>query len=238
MHNRMTRIDTTEEIVGSLQREVSSLKKQVETERRHRFRKLYFKLGAVALAIAVVFIGGGYALARTGVHTFRLFRWVPYEQPAPLRFVEPRAVDAAKLLSSVRPLQKRDVSIALSEEELTGVLRQALIVDAERPYFSQIQMVVTPDEVEVFGELVRPMRGYVTVGMVPRAHDGEISLQVHRLRFGQLPLPSGAANGIIQITAEKTLNTLFHQLGRLGTLSSVELRDRSMTVRIIPAHDE
>lgn len=234
----MTRIEQSDDTVASLQREVSSLKQQVQ-KGKGRMRRLAVRL--VSFFVLVLLVGGVgmYLSARAGFAAPTFMRNRLYTTPMPSYPVAPATGTALseKITQTGRAYAARgakgDLSLTLTEGELTALAYQGInLSKSER--VAEAQVAILDSELEVFMRLSRPRDIYITAGIVPRAEGGRVHIDVTRLRIGQLAIPPSWGTGVVRLLVEAPIRHVLDLFDEFGTIRQIDVRDGTTSIHISP----
>lgn len=164
--------------------------------KKGRFKR---NCGVLIFVLFVSFLITATAVAaKTGIFQIPVFSSIFYRLPQPSRQIEIKdhAFIAGKNLNySVNPETKK-ITLELTEEDLTFLLRQALTKN--NPYFApNLQAAVLNNEVEFYGLLLKPFAANLTLKLKPSFSAGQLDFTITKVKIGDLSLPAGTATALV-----------------------------------------
>jgi hypothetical protein len=117
--------------------------------------------------------------------------------------------------------QKVAVSLKFTEREMTAFLK-SLESSGESPLRNS-QVVVTPDEIEVFGELYTPNKTYLTVSFRPEIWENELTISLKKFKIGSLSLPVSWGNFLANKFLESQMKSSEEAIRKIGKLEKISL---------------
>jgi len=138
-------------------------------------------------------------LARTGIAEIPFFSAIFYQTPKPTRVIEieDSGEMAQKSPNITLNLEKGLVNFELTEQDLTFILRQSLTGQKDSYFAQNLQLVITNQQIELFGLLLRPVSANLTLNIKPFLTAGKLSYAVVGAKIGDLSVPAGLANWVL-----------------------------------------
>jgi len=125
----------------------------------------------------------------------------------------------------------KKVEFILTEKELTALIQQEMEGVKDSPIEKDVQFVITSQEIEVFGKLLKPVKGAITVGLKPQVKEGKIEMRLTKLRLGGLPAPVFVGNFLIDEFLTDKIRELNEELTEEAQITEVLLEDGRMIIR-------
>ncbi|MBI5621949.1 hypothetical protein HY933_03750 [Candidatus Falkowbacteria bacterium] len=215
------------ELRSAIKEEARKLRPQKQIIRKRPLFGCFNCLVLALIVMAFLLAGVLSAVAKSGVLTVPLFSDWLYTEPQPLHPVAATNTDLDALQRDVlRTLaQTQSTTVVFYETELTALLQQALTAAEQSQVPLTItdgQIAIASDRAEVWLRVSRPVAGVLTMAFVPRIQNQQLFLEVKELKLGQLSLPRGWGQILVNATINKTL-------GRALTDAPVVLRDARLT---------
>lgn len=214
-----------------------------EIKQRKRNKTLACSLIIVVLIILISSLIAA-ALAKSGLVEVPLFskifsnRAVPQKvvtlTPEELKNFETDITE--KLKTQVKPQikpgateQQVDVTLEFTEKELTAIAK-SLETSGNSP-LKNSQVSVTPEAIEIFGEIDNLRSTTIAVAFRPEITDSELKINLEKVTLGTLSLPMFWG----EFFAEKYLNQQIDAAGenirKMGQLKEITLEDGKLKVR-------
>jgi len=184
----------------------------------------------VITVVLVVFILA--IIAKTGIIEIPIISSYFYQKPQPTRVV---IIDEADSLESILRQnisaisQGKEMVFEITEGQLTALLNEPLATDDDLN-IDQLQAVITPQNVEIFGHLISPVDAYLVLDVIPRVNDGRLDFDVADISLGSMPLPASLANFIIDKVLMSQIQDYNEDLKDFGTLSDIELSEGKLKI--------
>jgi hypothetical protein len=214
-------------------------------EMKKKKRKKTIACCSLGVIAALLFFGAIFSLvAKSGLFEIPVFSKIFTKTAAPQRVVSVTNEEienfetgiSEKLKTQVEPKiepgatgQKVEVSLKFTEKELTGFLRS--IESSNESPFRNSQVVVTPEEIEIFGEITAPNKTYLTVAFRPEIKDNELEITLKKIRLGTLSLPTSWGNFLVGKFLDKELQSAQNAIRKVGRLESISLGQGELTAR-------
>lgn len=200
-----------------------------KVKKKHLAKHLLIALVVILLLLSVL----AALIAKTGVYTVPLFSSFYSARPV-TRVVEAPSIMPRDLmmkintqLRSATSTKGGDISITVSEAELTGALKGAFETALKRPgvVVDRSQIVVTPSGLEVAAS-VRNETMYVKViaMIVPTLESGKVSFNTKDVYLGDLKVPASALSQIERIAFGSEIGSFEATAGVYG-LKHFTLKD-------------
>lgn len=208
-------------------RQAIRLARQKDSRRLHRFSFvptcfLVFTL-AVILTLGLIVL----ALARIGIIFTPEKPNAQYPAPAPIRRV---ITNAAVDLNNINVRQdNKEIVLEITESQLTSLIQQA--VTGNNSAFSDLQAAITPDYIEFFGNMTKPLAAAITVNIRPKITSGNLGYDLLSVKLGNQSLPILIINGIVTSFLDSKFAEINASLHSQTVLSSVELKSGSIIFR-------
>lgn len=215
----------------------------VSNVKRRKRKKFLTCCLLIVLAVIFVLVSAAVALAKTGLVDVPVFSKIFYKTPAPQRVVTVTPEEIAnfnlnatkKLENEVKPRispgvtgQKIEVSLEFTEKELTAFLR-SLETNGESPLLNS-QISITPESLEIFGEINKSTKTYITIGLKPEIQDGNLKITIQKIRIGTLPIPAVFGNFLVEKFLSEQLRKTEEAISKVGELKSVVLGEGKITL--------
>ena len=214
-------------------------------ETKRKKRKKIFACCLLELA-AIIFIFGGatIAIAKTGVVTIPLFSKIFYQPPTPQRIVTvtPEETNTfekeitgkfeQQVKSQIKPGvtgQKIEVNFELTEKDLTAFLKSAELSSGSP--LRNVQASVTPEAIEIFGQLEELNRTFLTVALKPEVSENNLKIKITKIRLGTLSLPAVLGNFLVEKFLDNQIKSAEDALAKIGKLENIILSDGKVTIR-------
>lgn len=197
---------------------------------------------AAAVILFLCLLAAG--TAKSGIIDVPVFSKIFSKKPSPQRIVEvtPEEVKnfetdiTQKLKEQVEPKvepgktgQKVDVSLKFTEKELTAFLRSLELTD-DLP-LKHAQAVITPDAIEIFGEISAPSQTYLTLSFKPNLIDNSLQITLKKIKIGTMPLPTAWGNFLAEKFLSPQIQNAQDSIRKVGELESISLAQGELTVR-------
>ncbi|MEO5927245.1 MAG: hypothetical protein ABIO72_00920 [Patescibacteria group bacterium] len=208
-------------------------------------------IGKNALTVVGVFVGiilaltlvVAFAVAKTGlvhVPVFSMF----YHGPTPVRVVESAPITAREfqtlltrqVASQLSAGQTQGTNIMLTEVQLTGALRDAIVqaLRKEEATAEHVQIVVTPNYLEVSGQLKqRVITADLRVRLVPVIEDGGIRFDATDVQLGDYPIQPSLAHQLAGSVLSRDFGTWRISFGEIR-FTSLTLKDGVLEIDATP----
>ncbi len=211
----------------------------------------FLLLVLLALVIFVFII-----LAKTGFFQIPFFTDIFYKSPQPVYVVqapffnedekqklaesfEQRIVEQA--FSQVDPDklkeglisedQRINLDLNIFESEITLLFRTGLTQGLEQEYkFEGSQVAITPSELEFFTHVLKPKDVYLTLGLKPTIKDGELNLELTKIKIGNLALPSALANVVVEYYLGNKIKEVSKSLFPFTKIESLTLTEGQINI--------
>ncbi len=234
----MTRIENA----ASFQ-DKEALKKEIRREIKveERRKKLVGCGGCLLLALVVIcvplFLVAPF-FAKTGFVEVPLLTRAVYRPSAPMRDVAPFSGETSDQVLAVLPhkitydVAAAQLRLPISEQEFTTVMqRVATMKPSQLPFaVSRMQMVIEPNQVEVFA--VSPRHGRdvtVRIRLVPRVRDGQLVIESPQVLLGGEAVPHFLAQPFFDYFAKSMMDQLRGAMDSVGRLVDIKLSEGAMT---------
>ncbi len=162
------------------------------------------------------------ALAKSGLVEIPFFSRVFYQIPKPSREVKITEDDLANFTQGLKIEARGESShLEITDKELTFILRQLLATGSDAYFAQNLQAVITAQNVEIFGLLLKPLKANITLKIRPYLSDGQIDFEIEEVSVGDLSVPNSLLEwltGSLLIDKLKELNQKVSNIGELETL--------------------
>ncbi|MFA5076253.1 MAG: hypothetical protein WC480_02430 [Patescibacteria group bacterium] len=214
----MTRLDDNQSLASApadIQQAIKEEAQKLRPEKTVIKKRSLFSCGNCVLFLLVLLLLfsslAGYTLARTGLFQIPIFSALFYQTPAPSHLVTATPSDLEsfnnKLGQSVI-LGAKEIDLSLTEAELTAVVQNGFLEsDSESLVVSYVQVAVADSGIEFFVQLEKPLRGFLTVNIVPLLDD-EKKIKVNQLKIGNLVIPRFIGESYVQKMLASELSKL------------------------------
>ncbi len=227
----MEKVDEKEKLKRELREEVVS---EIKKKKRGKFFGCCF----LKFFIIVLILAASIALlAKTGLFDIPVFSKIFYQAPAPEREVAANTAEeksfenllAQKLDQELRSGKNLaaggeiPVTLEFTEEELTGFLKTA--ETGEDYPFTEAQISITPQAIEIFGQLKEFNQTFLTVALRPEIKNGELEIIFQKIRIGNLSLPPAIGNFLTDKLLKDQLDSVKKLISENGNLENIELTE-------------
>lgn len=215
---------------------------EVVREMKTKKRKKFFTCCFFELLIIILILGGLVAaVAKTGVITIPVFSKLFYDKPAPQRIVsispdetksfEEKIAEKLEQLKFKTPAagENPEVALEFTEEELTGFIK-SVEADENSP-FAGSQVSVSPEGVELFGELKDLNRAFLTITLKPEVINNNFKISFQKIKLGNLSLPASLGNFLVDRLLKDQFDSAEKSIAEFGKLESIELFDGKIIFR-------
>lgn len=147
---------------------------------------------AVLMFLILLIFGGA---------VFYLYRQITKEKIFPANL--PSAGSLAgfnQKLKDLKPAADGQVSVSVSEEELTSLLAEGF--SAENVILKDIRFSINEQNILIYGTLIKPISAKVVMTALPRIQDGRVKFDIINTSAGQLSLPAILNRKVSQIVAD------------------------------------
>lgn len=220
------------------------IREKVMDEMKGKKRKKRIACCSLVFVAALLLFGlAGASLAKSGLWKVPVLSKIFSSKAAPQKLIvlspeesQDSEIDITqKLKSQVEPKiepgatgQKVSVSLKFTERELTAFLR-SLESSGESPLRNS-QIVVTPDEIEIFGELYAPNKTYLTVSFRPEISDSELKITLKKFRIGSLNLPVSWGSFLADKFLKSQMKSAEEAIRKIGKLEKISLGAGELSV--------
>lgn len=197
--------------------------------KKHHFKRNCYVLVLILFVFSLITATA--AVAKTGIFEIPVFSSIFYRLPKPSRQIEieNQAMIGGKNLNFSLNTETKKITLELSEEDLTFLLRQAL-TQKNNPYFApNLQAAILNNEVELYGLLLKPFSANLTLKVKPIFSDHKLDFELTKIKIGGLPMPAGYGNIIIHRLLAKPLEQLNSAAAKFQ-LESLELSEKKAKV--------
>ncbi|MFA5413785.1 MAG: hypothetical protein WC348_04620 [Patescibacteria group bacterium] len=207
---------------------------EVISEMKNKKRRKFFTCCFLKLLIVVLILGGITAvIAKTGLVDIPVFSKLFYKTPSPERMVsvnpdeEKKFEDvlAQKLEEQIgsKAEGQQEVALEFNEEELTSFIKS---LESTNDYpFTNAQVSVTPEAIEIFGQLKDLNQTFLTVALKPEITDGNLKITFEKIKIGNLSLPAVLGNLLVNRLLKDQISSAEDVISKNGTLESIDLLD-------------
>ena len=169
-------------------------------------RKISFK-GKLKLAIVVIIVffilNVTAVVAKTGLINIPIFSSIFYRLPLPTRviLVDDSFKPDPEGMKVTGSQEEGIFNFTLGENELTYILRRALVQKSGK-FADNLQLVITPDFLEMSGYQLQPFKANITVKIKPKVVGNKFSVDLIEYKIGNLTIPPFLS----KLTLDKYLN--------------------------------
>lgn len=125
--------------------------------------------------------------------------------------------------------QEVEISLEFTEKELT-VLLQTLGSNGNLPLLNP-QISITPEGLEIFGEISEPKKMYLTINIKPEIRDNNLEIKIKKIKIGTLSLPAIFGNFLVERILKTQLDEVRDEISKIGKLENINLEDGKITLR-------
>jgi len=245
----MTRLDDPSSFDPWLREksEKEKMKEEIRTgvmdEMKKKKRKKTIACCSLGVIAVLLFLGLIFSLvAKSGLLEIPVFSKIFTKTASPQKVVNvtPEEIKsfetdiAEKLKTQVEPKiepgatgQKVEVSLKFTEKELTAFLRS--LESSEESPLRNAQAVITPEKIEIFGEITAPNKTYLTLAFRPEIKDNELKITLKKIKLGTLSLPTSWGNFLAEKFLNKELQSTQNAIRKVGKLESISLGQGELT---------
>lgn len=212
---------------------------EVISEMKKKKHKKIFTCCFLKLLIVILILGGiATIVAKTGIVDIPVFSKLFYKTPTPERIVSAN-IDKEKSFENILAQkleqqiesgkksetdgQKIEIALDFTEEELTGFLKNAEAT--ENFPFSYSQISISPDGLEVFGQLKELNKTFLTIILKPEVTEGNLKISFKEIKIGNLSLPPAIGNFLVDKFLKDQINSTQETISKNGKLENIELAD-------------
>lgn len=189
------------------------------------------------------------SLAKTGLFQIPFFSDIFYKIPEPVHIVESKnlgveeieklsqsflegvreqaleQIDAADLKKGfIPPDETIDLSLDISEEELTSLINYALSSGQNSEYkLEDSQLAVTPEGLQFFSHVLEPRDFYITADFLPEVKEEKFDLKLEKIKIGVLSLPSFLSDIFSKYFLSSKIQEIVEDSFLLSKIESLEL---------------
>lgn len=217
---------------------------EVISEMKKKKHRKIFSCCFLKLLFVILILGGlTAALAKTGVVDIPVFSKLFYKPPAPERVVL-ADVGAEKSFEDIlgqkieqqiesgeksEDGKKIEVSLEFTEEELTGFIKD--IEASENSPFTNSQVSVSSEGVEIFGQLKELNKTFLTVVLKPEITEDDFKISFKKIKIGTLPLPGALGDFLADKLLKDQIESVKKIISKNGKLESIDLLDGKIIFR-------
>lgn len=221
------------------------LEEENETSvKKNKLANLPFKTKikvAVILVVAFILIDGLIMLTQTGIITIPVLSKILYHLPQPTRTIEitepfQPTPDGFKLKASN---QEGLLIVELGEKELTYIARKVFStkpkvavkgVDTTPKFGENLQTVITPDWIEIFGLQLKPFKANLTIKVQPEVVDTKFSYKILAYKIGDLKIHPALVNLARKFKKKSNNPQLEDLVFNVARLEKLELTDGKISM--------
>lgn len=220
------------------------IREEVVSDVKRRRRKKFLTCCLLGLLVVIfILVSAAVGLAKTGLIDVPVFSKIFYKVPVPQKVVTATPEEITnfnegatkKLEDEVKPRispgvagQKIEVSLEFTEKELTAFLR-GLEMNGESP-ISNSQISITPENLEIFGEINKPNKTYLTIRLKPEIKNGNIKITIQKIKIGTLPIPAIFGNFLVDKFLSDQLLKAEEAISKVGKLENIDLDEGKITL--------
>lgn len=131
-------------------------------------------------------------------------------------------------LIGLEPDELGQVEIKMGEKELTTLLSGGL--SFQNFILKDVQTNINPDEIIIYGSLIKPLNSKVVIGLVPHVENNKIKFEIKSIQSGKIKLPKFIVKNIGQ-NLNDSINTKFSLIYLKINVQEVFLEDHTMTIK-------
>jgi len=221
------------------------IREEVVGKMKRKKRKKFLTCCLLELLFILLILGlVATAIAKTGLVDVPVFSKIFYKPPTPQRVVTvtPEEVKnfsaditnklEQEVKSQIKPGvtgQEVEISLEFTEKELTALLRN-LTANGDLP-FGNSQISITPEGLEIFGEINEPKKTYLSVNLKPEIKDGDLKIKIKKIKIGTLPLPAIFGNFLVEKFLNTQLDEVRDEIAKIGKLENIKLDEGKITLQ-------
>jgi len=172
-------------------------------------------------------------LARTGIVEIPFFSPVFYRLPQPSRQIEIDSQDLAKLAQNSLnvSLVANAISVEITEEQLTFLIRQALTGKEDSFFAESSQALIDKEGIEFYGLLRKPVLADITFKLRPYLAGNKLEFELVEAKIGALSVPPSLAGWLFDFFFKDGLSGVNQSLAKIGNLESLELEKKKLIIK-------
>lgn len=175
-------------------------------------------------------------VVKTGAARVPILSKAFYQKPQPTRVIsiEPGYKEEGGVFSD-----KTTFILKIPEKSLTFTLREEFINKSPNAFFRpDIQIVITPNELEFYSSLVKPSDMAIIFGIKPEISNEKIDFKITKLRIGSLNIHPNIADFVIRkILGRKVTPNLqkniMEKLNMLADINSFEMSEGMINFSLV-----
>jgi len=218
---------------------------EVVSEMKKKKHKKFFTCCLLELIIVILILGGITAMvAKTGLVEIPVFSKLFYSAPSPEKIVSTNSAEGKNFedilgqkleqqiesgKKSETDSQKVEVALEFTEEELTGFLKD--MEAAENYPFSDSQVSISADGIEIFGQLKELNKTFLTVVLKPEVTDNNLKISFTKIKVGNLSLPDALGNFLVDSLLKDQIKSAQETISQNGKLESIDFSDGKIVFR-------
>ncbi len=140
--------------------------------------------------------------------------------------LENKIGDIAFLMRTATPENPADISLTVTERELTALL----LSGSETLPLSDAQVVVESDGIEVSGRVTQPVEGLLLIKVKPVVKDGAVDFNIQEVSIGGLSVPRTLADSVVKTALGKKLEEANTHIKNAGEIKAIELDTGELTL--------
>lgn len=126
----------------------------------------------------------------------------------------------------IQPDQE-NFEITLTSAELTAITAEG--ISGKNFLIKNVQVIISKDDVEIFGTLIKPLSAQIKITTLPQAENGKIKFEVLSLKVGHLSMPKFIQNNI-EAVLNQAMDQNFQALYETAEVQTIVLFDDKMII--------
>jgi hypothetical protein len=220
------------------------IREEVTRDIKKKKHKKFFTCCLLESLLVVLILGSIAAgLAKTGLVEVPVFSKIFNKPPVPQKVVTvtPEEVKnfstdiTKKVEQEVRSAlvpgvtdQKVEINLEFTEKELTALM-QNLETNGDLP-LKNSQISITPEGLEIFGEINEPRKTYLVINLKPEIRDGDLKIKIQKIKIGTLSLPAIFGNFLVEKLLNAQLDEVRDEIAKVGELKNINLGEGKITL--------
>jgi hypothetical protein len=225
--------------VGNQEENNQILKNKLESQPVKKFRKVTFKKGCALVFfiwLILFLVLGTAVMAKAGIWQIPILTSLLYKTPQLLRTVDVGDINQFKPEGLKINFSNSEnlVVLEVPEKELTYILRKVLTGKKDSPFAPTVQAVISNQEVEFSGLLLKPLSVNLTVAIKPYVRGDSFDYKITKLKVGNLSLPGGGLKAYINFIQSRNMNLakakLVQQFGQQVKIKNIKIEEGVITL--------
>lgn len=215
--------------------------KEMKKKKRRKFLTCCFlELTTILVLLSLVLI----VLAKTGLVQIPFFSKFFFKKSIPQRIVTVTQDEIAnfeanfteklkqQVMLKVQPGitgQKVEVNLELTENDLTAFIKN-LEMNNKLP-LKNSQASVTPEAIEIFGEIIEPQETSLIIAIKPELQDNNLKINFKKIKLGNLSIPIYFGSSLMNKFLTQQLREIEEAISRVGKLENISLTNKKIILK-------